>query len=158
MVKAKHSSIRTLLLLLLCLIWVTTGCQTTQIQQSSPKSQPNDPSSYQKVGFKPTLSTQSERIAEKVKGVDDSVAVVIDEDITVALKVTGFDRLRLKNIKKQVHSQVKKEIEGSYTIHITTDKKIYRNLESLHDQLIQGNQPPKDWKKRFKKINEDMHG
>jgi len=144
--------------LLLCLIFAITGCQTSTIQKASPKSELNQSNAKQNVNFKPTLSTESVRIANKVKGVDDSIAVVIDKDISVALKVTGFDRFRLKNIKKEVHQQINKGISGPYTIHITTDKKLYKSLETLHQELIKENKTPNHLIKHFKQINEDMHG
>jgi len=144
--------------LLLCLILSLTGCQSSTIQKASPKTQSKQSSSVQNVHFKPTLSTESVRIANKVKGVENSVAVVLDQDISVALKVTGLDRFRLKNIKKEVHQQINKGISGPYTIHITTDKKLYKSLETLHQELNKGSKSPDHYKKHFKKINEDMHG
>lgn len=140
------------------LISILTGCGTSTIQKAPPKSQSEKSSSIQSIDYKPDVSTQSVRIANKVKGVDNSVAVAIDKDISIALKVTGFQRFRLRNIKQEVQQQVKKGVADSYKIHITTDKKLYQSLETLKQELNKGKKEPDHMLKHFKKINDDMHG
>ena len=119
--------------------------QAQQQQSLNPKATANT-----------ALAGQVEETAKTVASVKDGIAVVIDRDIAVAVKVTGFDRLRLKAIRQEVSDKIKKTAPD-YRIHVTTDKKLFSELRKVEKQIRQGEDPALI-KQKFDKINEDMHG
>jgi uncharacterized lipoprotein YehR (DUF1307 family) len=134
-----------------------TGCQQTennQTKQTGSQTASQTPTKE----FSPILSEQLEQTAKNVRGVDRAIAIVLKEDTSIALEVTGFDRLRLKAIKKEVNKRVKDQLTDNYKIHITTDKKIYREMQKLKGKLLQGQESPKKLIQQFDKLNKDMHG
>jgi hypothetical protein len=63
--------------------------------------------------------------------------------------VTGFDRLRLKAIKNEVHNKIK-AMAADFNVHVTSDKKHYVQLKQMEEQL---NQPGgQDYPGIFKRI------
>lgn len=144
------------LALLLCsLTWVLSGCQTTQPNEAKTQRSAR---SFQQIGYNQTLSEHVVAVSKKVNGVDEAVSVVIGKDISIALKVSGIDRFRLRGIRKEVSNQLKRDLSDRYAIHVTTDKKLFRDMQTLHRKLIQGQGKPKDIMKTYKKLNDDMHG
>ncbi|MCY8234757.1 YhcN/YlaJ family sporulation lipoprotein [Priestia endophytica] len=75
---------------------------------------------------------------EEVTGVK---AVNTDKELLVALKVEQFDRFRLKTIKKNVKSNLEKTYPD-YKVFVSTDQKIFLELEQL-EQKLQKDQPKK---------------
>lgn len=103
------------------------------------------------------ISIHAQRLAAEDKRVDEAVAVAVNEDLSVALKVSNFNRLRLKSIRQDVHSQLSKAYP-KHNVHVTTDIKLFNELKKL-DTAIQKKHPhPRQLEKRLKKINEDMKG
>ncbi|MEW9668959.1 YhcN/YlaJ family sporulation lipoprotein [Ammoniphilus sp. 3BR4] len=137
-------------------ISIMTGCAGQQ-KPSQAQSLASD-AMYQQLSYNQVLSEHTAAVGKKVNGVDDAVSVVMGEDISIAIKVTGIDRFRLKGIKSEVANQLKKDLSDRYTIHVTTDKKLFQDLQSLQKKMNQGQSNPKDIMKSFKKINKDMHG
>jgi len=91
--------------------------------------------------------------------VDQAVAVVLKEDISVAIKVSGFDRLRLKQIKQETSDLIRKTAPQEYTVHITTDKRIFRDLSKvLSDIEANGGVATPKTQDQLAKLNKDMHG
>ncbi|RXT07850.1 YhcN/YlaJ family sporulation lipoprotein [Ammoniphilus sp. CFH 90114] len=143
---------------LLLVLWVLSGCQAAEPNQPRVQSQETD-AVYQQIGYNPVLSNHTASMVKKrINGVDDAVSVVIGEDVSIALKVTGIDRFRLKGIKKEVASQLKKDLSDRYTIHVTTDKKLFQDLQTLKRKVNHGEGTPKAIIKTYNKINKDMHG
>ena len=136
----------------------TAGC--TAQKSPAPKPQAQQQQSLNEKASINTANTalagQVEETAKTVDSVKDSIAVVIDREISVAVKVTGFDRLRLKSIRQEVSDQIKK-VAPDYRIHVTTDKKLFSELRKVEKQIHQGENPDL-LKEKFDKINEDMHG
>ncbi|OPX85478.1 MAG: Sporulation lipoprotein YhcN/YlaJ (Spore_YhcN_YlaJ) [Pelotomaculum sp. PtaB.Bin104] len=102
------------------------------------------------------LAENAKKTAEAVKGVKESTAVVINNDISTAIKVSGFDRLRLKPIKEEVHNNIK-ELNKDYNVHVTSDKKLYMQLKQIEKQSseLQG-ESLTDILKKFNQINKNM--
>ncbi len=134
------------------LILLSFGCQAVQ----KPVHQPENISSS-KIQTDADLAAKAEKIAQSVSGVDDSVAVVVNKDVSVGLKVSGFNRLRLKTIRSEVHQAVRSTVGDVYKIHVTTDKKIYTQLADIK-QEIKRNKLNDNLLKVFNKANEDMKG
>jgi len=139
---------------------ILTACQSSpqQSKQEPAHTSAKTLNTQQNTLYNPGLSKQAEQTAKKIKAIDDAIAVVLDKDISMAVKVTGFDRFKLRSIKKELHEEIKKQVDKQYTIHITTDKKIYKELSTLQSKLKAGSITPEEQKKKFEKINKDMHG
>ena len=147
----------TILAFILSLSLVFIGCQQTgnnQTKQLGTQTASHAPIKE----FSPTLSEQLEQTAENVRGIDRAIVIVLEKDTSIALKVTGFDRLRLNALRKEVNKKVKNQLSDQYKIHITTDKKIYREMQKLKGKLLQGEEPPKKLIQQLDKLNKDMHG
>ncbi len=136
------------------IIIMLSGC-------SVPKQpeQKNDQQRVEQVYFNPGLAKTIKKASKTVSGVRDSTAVVVNDEISVALKVTGLHRLRLNSIRKEVHDKIK-NIAGNKEIHVTTDKKLFVQLQKLEKEI---NKQPKVEKilmilDKLNKINEDMKG
>lgn len=140
------------------ILFTSIACQTSSIQQKPHSTDSFHLESIEDIDYRPTISAQSEQLAKQLQEVDDAIAVVIGDDISIALQVTGFNRFRLEQIKKKAHQRLEKKIDGPYQIHITTDKKLFKSLKTLRHQLDRASEPGNELLKKFKKINRDMHG
>lgn len=139
----------------LILLLLMPGCGA----QNSPSQKPQpDANQSETARVNPDLAEKVKQTAKTVKGVEDSTAVVINNEISTAVKVKGFDRLRLKSIKEEVHSKVK-ELNKGYQVHVTSDKKLFTQLEQIEKKIKEHQgQPPADIQKKLKKIKKDMQG
>jgi len=145
---------RTIILLTLI---ISTGCAMNSPEKKPPPQQQQE--NIQQVEIKPELAENVKEVAKSIKGVDESTATVINNEISIALKVGGLDRLRLKSIRQDVHSAIKKTAPA-HEIHVTTDKKLYWQLENIEKQIQNqaGSDKIVDIKNKVAKINEDMKG
>lgn len=110
----------------------------------------------------PTRHFEREQLAktnvQQVRGVDEAVVVQIDKDLSVAIKVTNFNRLRLKAIRKEV-AQKLKETFADENIYVTSDKKLFKDLRELQDSGWPTDHAKKcKQQKRLKKIEKKMNG
>lgn len=140
----------------LSLLLLSAGCAA----QDSPsrKPQPEAAQGPTEVRISPELAEKVRETAKRVKGVEDSTAVAMNDEISVGIKVKGFDRFRLKPIREEVHQKIK-ELNKGYTINVTSDKKLFVQLQQIERQIKdQKAQSPAELQKRLKKINKDMQG
>lgn len=143
--------------LLLLLSLLVFGCAQMNAPAQKPEQNQQNQQAEQII-VDTELAEQAKNTAKSVKGVEDATSVVIDRKILTAIKVSGFDRLKLKSIKEEVHAKIKK-LNKDYTVLVTSDKKLFKQLQEIEKQL---NTTPKESlteiKKRVDKINKDMHG
>jgi hypothetical protein len=143
---------------ILCLIiCIMAGCAMVELPQRKPQVQMGQVSGAPHIHTE--LSEQVEEVARDVQGVKESTALVINDQIAVAVKVTGFDRLHLKAIRQNLNNQVERIAPG-YDVHVTTDKKLFAQLQMLKEQMKkapQGNMPAQ-MKDSYNVIIEDMNG
>ncbi|HPU35483.1 MAG TPA: YhcN/YlaJ family sporulation lipoprotein [Bacillota bacterium] len=150
MLKKQHF----LLLLAVFLIFVmATGCGTPQ-KKRQVQLDARDESQIQ---VNTELAERAREASGTVKGVKESTAVVIDRDIAIAVKVVRFDRLRLKKIRQEVHDRVK-ELDQSYNVYVTTDKKLFKQLQEMEQELSSPGEglPLQELQARFKKLIQDI--
>lgn len=128
----------------------------SSLKKPQPEQQINQDEKHIQVN--PELAEKAKKTAETVKGVKGSTAVAVDKDISVAVKVSGFDRLRLKTIKEEVHNKTK-ELNKDYNVHVTSDKKLFMQLQQIENQ-VNGPQEKSltDIQKKLNKINKDIQG
>jgi len=143
------------IVVILALSVVAAGCAMkapakNQQQQESPGEK--------QISVDPVLSEKVKQAAKTVNGVEDSTAVVINNEISAAVKVSGFDRLRLKSIRQEVHKKIK-ETGSDYKVNVTTDKKLFAGLQQIEKQISAGQaQSMTAIQKKVDKINKDMRG
>lgn len=143
---------RCLLMLLLSLI-VTAGCGPSQVPEKPIPRASNQP---------PVINRQAmmqlKNTLKDIRGVDEAAVVVINRDVSAALKVTGFNRLRLQAIRSEASLAVKRA-DQDYVPHITTDKKLFRELQRV-ERDIQHNRggTPARIRERVERINQAMQG
>lgn len=134
------------------------GC--SQKEETSSKEQKNY---TEDVNFDPELAQKIKQEVEKVDGIEESITVVLEKKISTAVKVTGFDRLKLKSIRQEVHNKIKSIVEKekeNYEIHVTSDKKLFKSIEEVYkaSQKEISKEESINLKKKLDKINEDMQG
>lgn len=139
------------LILMLC----TAGCtlQNSPVQKPQTRQQQ---SLNKAVPAEVELAGRAGDKARTVDAVKDSTAVVLGKEISVAVRVTGFDRLKLKTIRRNVHEKISQMAPG-YQVHVTTDKKIFSELEKLQSRIQRGEAPDR-LKAELDKINKNMRG
>lgn len=133
----------------------TMGCQ------AQPEKKPNQeqPKKEKLVQVDLTMVEKAKEAAKSVPGVEEATSVVMDNNISTAIKVTGFDRLKLKSIKEEVHQKTR-ELGQDYQVNVTSDKKLFKILQEIEKSLTQKGQTtaPESVYKKVEKINEDMRG
>ncbi|GAB7386567.1 hypothetical protein BSNK01_04020 [Bacillaceae bacterium] len=110
--------------------------------------------------FKPLEAERAKATALTVQGVDDAKAVVMDQQVSLAVKVTNFQRLRLKQIRREVHGKLSKQFPD-YELHVTSDNKLFQELEKIEKKIASRHKDPaalQKLKKKLEKVNKDMKG
>jgi len=143
----------------LILAMFLVGCTLAGGPAKKPQPEQQGKQTQQEVEINPVLAQKVKAIVQGVNGADASTAVVVDKDISIGVKVSGFDRLRLKSIRKEVDRKVK-QLSGEHEIHISTDRKIFKLLQELEQEVLapQSGQSLQQIKKRLNEINKKMHG
>lgn len=141
------------IVVLLALSVMVAGCG-----MQAPAQKPQQSQGEKQVSFDPRLAEKVKQAAKTVKGVEESTAVVINDKISAAVKVSGFNRLRLNSIRQEVHRKIN-ETSGGYKVNVTTDKKLFSLLRQIEKQISAGQvQSKTDIQKKIDKINKDMRG
>lgn len=135
---------------------VLTSCGMQNPSLKKPQAEQQLTQDESQIRIDTVLAERAKKTAETVKGVRESTAVVINNEITIAVKASGFDRFRLKPIKAEVHDRVK-EHNKDYNVYVTSDKKLFMQLQQIEQQIMGGqDKPHTDIKKKVNKINDDM--
>ncbi|MDR7315545.1 YhcN/YlaJ family sporulation lipoprotein [Brevibacillus nitrificans] len=147
---------RTILLVAsLCLF--TAGCSPQANQQAKTQSAAQDPCQPTPIRYSDS-EQKAKAITEQVSGIDKAVAVRIDDELDVAIKVSNFNRFRLESIEKEVAQKLKSSFPDT-KIHVTSDKRLIMDLQQLSDTPWTNNQEDAcKHKKTLKKIEDDMKG
>jgi len=143
--------VRLVTILTLCLI--VTGCGSAH-PPVKPKPE-HWPQSGQQIKLDLQRAQEVKAAVMEVKGVEDTTATVIDQDIAAAIKVSGFNRLRIKSIRDQASRRIKIGNPG-FKIHLTSDKKLFQQLRDLEREASSPNPPLRSLKARNNKIMSDM--
>ncbi|MFT0800952.1 YhcN/YlaJ family sporulation lipoprotein [Bacillus swezeyi] len=77
------------------------------------------------------------------------------KDLILAVQVEQFDRFRLKDIEKQSKEMLKKDFPG-YSIEVSTDQKIFWELDKLEKRLENKKISDKKLKKKLRHIKKLM--
>ncbi|UTR09567.1 hypothetical protein MM300_16950 [Evansella sp. LMS18] len=146
-------SARMALIFFLAIISLFAGCQTNDGNQGAFGS-------AQEPVYAAIPQQDAKRMKEELeqmKEVDAVTAVQIDNEVYITLTVTGFDRLFLKKIRKGAHERAKK-LNQDAVVHVSTDKKIDRDLSRLEDSVKDRTITKEELKKKLDKADKDMKG
>lgn len=87
----------------------------------------------------------------EVKGVN------IEENIYIVAKVKQFDRFFLERIRALAHKKVKKRFPDA-NVHVSTDKKVFLELEKLEKKINNNDIDKKAIDKDIKRIERFLNG
>ncbi|AME07508.1 hypothetical protein NNG64_15895 [Bacillus siamensis] len=140
---------------LLTISTITIGCQNVNENNNQNKSMAirhvnvqNDKTD-QAVANKAKDQLLKKDEVTKVRGANSK------KDLILAVQVEQFGRFRLKDIEKQSKALLEKKIPG-YSIEVSTDQKIYWELDKLEKQLENKKISEQKLQKKLKKIKKMM--
>jgi PBP1b-binding outer membrane lipoprotein LpoB len=128
------------------------GCQVAEKPQESVQKTVELPA------VDPLALEEAKDIAKKNRRVDEVVAVALKDELYVGLKVTNFNRLFLRSVRKDVHGRLREQFPNR-EIHVTTDSKVFGDLSQLEQRVRRD--PWKDregLRRKLDKIHEDLKG
>ncbi|MFC0271392.1 YhcN/YlaJ family sporulation lipoprotein [Metabacillus herbersteinensis] len=141
-------------LFLIVIIGLVSGCAGNQNQFATT----NDANIVKVHTSKPIDQSVANQAKEKVikeEEISGVKAVNTDKELLLAVKVNQFDRFRLKKIEKKVKSDLEKAYPD-HKIEVSTDSKMYLELEQLEQKLQKDKTNMKTLKKEFDKIKSLM--
>ncbi|MEM5595105.1 YhcN/YlaJ family sporulation lipoprotein [Niallia circulans] len=136
---------------ILAVIGFGTGCNDNQNQLDEDN---NHLGISQVHTSKPIGQSVANRAKEKIitkEEISDVKAVNTDKELFVAIKVDNFDRFRLKSIEKTVKSDLEK-MYPNHKVVVSTDKKMFWELEKIEQRLQKNNMNKKSLKKDLQKL------
>lgn len=104
--------------------------------------------------------SEADHAKKLVLAMDEVVAVKgvkVNDDFYIAPQVKHFARLKLDKIRKESFNKIKKEYPDA-NIHVSTDKKIFMELEKIENKLREKKISKENLEKKLKKLEEDMKG
>lgn len=138
---------------LFLVVVILTGCKDNM------DSVKNQSTSITKISAKKTTNqSTANQVKELVIKRDDVTGVRgvnTDKEILVAIMVPQMERFQLSDIRKNVKEEIKKKYPD-YTIQVSTDQKIFLELDILERKLENGKTGKKDLKKELRKIKNLM--
>ncbi|CEG33160.1 YhcN/YlaJ family sporulation lipoprotein [Peribacillus castrilensis] len=140
-------------LLLLTIIGLGSGCNQNQSGEDH-----EDLSISQVHTSKPidqSVANQAKKKVIKEEDISDVKAVNTDKELLIAIKVENFERFRLKKIEKNVKSDLEKDYPD-HKILVSTDSKMYLELDQLEQKIQKDNTNRKEIEKDFNKIKSLM--
>ncbi|WP_227936113.1 YhcN/YlaJ family sporulation lipoprotein [Alkalihalobacillus deserti] len=136
----------------LLILYILSGCQMAEPQQDIKPLQLST-----NVVVNQEQADEAKKIILSMEEVIEVKGVSADNNIYMAPKVKHFDRFRLKEIRKYSHDHVKKRYPDA-TVHVSTDQKIFMELEKLEQELKKRTISEKRLKQRLNKLDEMMKG
>ncbi|CAI9394385.1 hypothetical protein ABW02_23460 [Niallia circulans] len=136
---------------ILAVIGFGTGCNDNQNQLDEDN---NHLGISQVHTSKPIGQSVANRAKEKIitkEEISDVKAVNTDKELFVAIKVENFNRFRLKSIEKTVKSDLEK-MYPNHKVVVSTDKKMFWELEKIEQRLQKNNMNKKSLKKDLQKL------
>lgn len=100
---------------------------------------------------------EAKQIVLSMKEVIEVKGVNVKENIYIATKVTHFNRLFLDRIRKDAHDKLKKRFPDA-KIHVSTDKKVFLELEELEKKLYKNKVEEEKLEKEINRIEKFMKG
>lgn len=141
-------------LFLITVIGFVSGCSGNSNQIDNNKNL-NISKVHTSSPIKQSVANQAKDRLLAEEEVSDVKAVNSDKELLVAVKVDNFDRFRLKSVKKQAQSDLE-NMFPDYKILISTDQKMFLELDQLEQKLEKDKTKMDSLKKDFKEIKSLM--
>ncbi len=142
------------ILTVICIILMLAGCGQTSVP-IKPRPE-HRPQANQQISIDPQRAAKVKATAAKAEEIEDCTAAVVDQDIAVAIKVSGFNRLRIKSIRDQARQRVKSANPG-FHVYLSSDKKLFQQLRQLEKEARKATySSPADFKAKVNKVISDM--
>ncbi|MBK5444634.1 MULTISPECIES: YhcN/YlaJ family sporulation lipoprotein [Peribacillus] len=151
--KYKMKTLKTFLFLI-TVIGFVSGCSGNSNQIDNNKNL-NISKVHTSSPIKQSVANQAKDRLLAEEEVSDVKAVNSDKELLVAVKVDNFDRFRLKSVKKQAQSDLE-NMFPDYKILISTDQKMFLELDQLEQKLEKDKTKMDSLKKDFKEIKSLM--
>ena len=142
-------------LLLLTVIGLGSGCNENQNQLGDSNKDLSISQVHTSNRINQSVANQAKEEIITKEEISDVKAVNTDKELLVAIKVDQFDRFRLKKIEKNVKSDLEKAYPD-HKILVSTDSKMYLELDQLEKKLQKDHTNRKNLKKDFNKIKSLM--
>lgn len=140
---------------LLFITTITNGCQNATENNNQNKQMVVRHVNVQNEKADQTVANKAKDKLLKREEVTEVRGANSDQDLVLAVQVEQFDRFRLKDIEKQSKEMLKKDFPG-YSIEVSTDQKIFWELDKLEKQLENKKSSEKKLKKELTKIKKLM--
>ncbi|MGG0286119.1 YhcN/YlaJ family sporulation lipoprotein [Peribacillus butanolivorans] len=151
--KYKMKTLKTFLFLI-TVIGFVSGCSGNSNQIDNNKNL-NISKVHTSSPIEQSVANQAKDRLLAEEEVSDVKAVNSDKELLVAVKVDNFDRFRLTSIKKQAQSDLE-NMFPDYKILISTDQKMFLELDQLEQKLEKDKTKMDSLKKDFKEIQSLM--
>ncbi|MCO0596194.1 YhcN/YlaJ family sporulation lipoprotein [Peribacillus butanolivorans] len=151
--KYKMKTLKTILFLI-TVIGFVSGCSGNSNQIDNNKNL-NISKVHTSSPIKQSVANQAKDKLLAKEEVSDVKAVNSDKELLVAVKVDNFNRFRLKSVKKQAQSDLE-NMFPDYKILISTDQKMFLELDQLEQKLEKDKTKMDSLKKDFKEIKSLM--
>lgn len=142
------------ILFLITVIGFVSGCSGNSNQIDNNKNL-NISKVHTSSPIKQSVANQAKDKLLAKEEVSDVKAVNSDKELLVAVKVDNFNRFRLKSVKKQAQSDLE-NMFPDYKILISTDQKMFLELDQLEQKLEKDKTKMDSLKKDFKEIKSLM--
>ncbi len=107
--------------------------------------------------FDQTKADEAKQLVLSMEEVVEVKGVNKEENIYIAAKVKQFDRFFLDRIRNEAHDKIKKRFPEA-NVHVSTDKKVFLELEKLERKIYQNKINKENVEKQIKKIEDFMTG
>ncbi|MEK5364090.1 YhcN/YlaJ family sporulation lipoprotein [Peribacillus castrilensis] len=141
-------------LLLLTIIGLGSGCNRNP-QSDEGHEDLNISQVHTSKSIDQSVANQAKKMVITEEDISDVKAVNTDKELLIAIKVENFDRFRLKKIEKSVKSDLEKDYPD-HKILVSTDSKMYLELDQLEQKIQKDNTNRKEVEKDFNKIKSLM--
>ncbi|WP_059103651.1 YhcN/YlaJ family sporulation lipoprotein [Shouchella shacheensis] len=133
------------------LLAVLTGCQGQEDARATAFKLDNDSTMNQAASDKAKDELLKMEEVTSVRGVEHNGNLYMD------VHVKQKDRFHLQDIRQRGHDRLK-TLYPDANIHVSTDKKVYKELEDIEEKLKANQLDSQGLKKEIDKIEDDMKG
>ncbi|MDG5787658.1 hypothetical protein QA612_09125 [Evansella sp. AB-P1] len=137
---------------IIVIITLFSGCQFADNNEKNSVSPYNVQSKIPQ-----NLALEMEKEIEKFEEVDRVTAVSHNKSVYISLRVSGFDRFFLKQIRQKAYKRASSKNEEA-TIYLSTDRKVDMELNKIKSEIKHRSITKKELEKELKKVEKDMNG
>jgi preprotein translocase subunit SecF len=142
-------------LLLLTIIGLGSGCNRNQNQSGEDHEDLSISQVHTSKPINQSVANQAKKQVITEEDISDVKAVNTDKELLIAIKIENFERFRLKKIEQKVKSDLEK-MYPDHKILVSTDSKMYLELDQLEQKIQKDNTNKKELEKDFNKIKSLM--